>query len=75
MYSIYIYKVIWGLPRWLNGKESACQSGGVGLISGSGRSPGEGNGSPLLYSCLGNPIDRGAWWATGHGLAKESDMT
>ena len=75
MYSIYIYKVMWGLPRWLNGKESPCQSGGVGLISGSGRSPGEGNGSPLQYSCLGNPIDRGAWWATDHGLAKESDMT
>ena len=41
----------------------------------SGRSPGEGNGYPLQYSCLGNPIDRGAWWATVHGVAKESDMS
>ena len=39
----------------------------AGLIPGSGRSPGEGNGSPLQYSCLGNPIDRGAWWAIVHG--------
>ena len=42
----------------------------TGLISGLGRSPGEGNGSPLQYSCLGNPMDRGAWWATVHGVAK-----
>ena len=48
-------------------------TGDVGLISGSGRSPGEGSGNPLLYSCLGNPMDRGAWWATVHGIAKESD--
>ena len=47
----------------------------VGLISGWGRSPGEGNGNPLLYSCLGNPMDRGAWRATVHGVAKESGMT
>ena len=40
------------------------------LIPGSGRSPEEGNGIPLQYSCLGNPIDRGAWWATVHGVAK-----
>ena len=42
----------------------------VGLIPGSGRSPGGGNGNPLQYSCLGNPMDRGAWWATVHGVAK-----
>ena len=42
----------------------------VGLIPGSGRSPGGGNGNPLQYSCLANPTDRGAWWATVHGLAK-----
>ena len=42
---------------------------------GLGRSPGEGNGNPLQYSCLENPIDRGAWWATVLGVAKESDMT
>jgi len=42
----------------------------VGLIPGSGRSVGEGNGDPLQYSCLGNPRDREAWWATVHGLAR-----
>ena len=42
----------------------------VGLIPGSGRSPGEGNGNPLQNSCLENPMDRGAWWATVHGVAK-----
>ena len=41
-----------------------------GSIPGSGRSPGEGNGNPLQYSCLENPMDRGAWWATVHGVAK-----
>ena len=45
------------------------------LIPGSGRSPGKGNDNPLQYSCLGNPRDRGAWWATVHGVAKESDMS
>ena len=47
----------------------------AGSIPGLGRSPGEGNGSPLQYSCLGNPMDRGAWWATVHGVAKESNGT
>ena len=47
----------------------------VGSISGSGRSPGEGNGNPLQYACLGNPMDRGAWQTTVHGVAKESDTT
>ena len=42
----------------------------LGLIPGSGRSPGEGNGNPLQCSCLGNSMDRGAWWATVHGIAK-----
>ena len=51
-------------------KKTACQAGDVGLIPGSGRSPGEGNGNPLQYSCLENPMDRGAWWATVHGVAK-----
>ena len=45
----------------------------TGLIPGSGRSSGEGNGYPLQYSCLGNPMDRGAWQATVHGITKESD--
>ena len=49
--------------------------GEVGSIPGSGRSPEEGNGNPLQYSCLGNPRDRGAWHATVHGVAKELDIT
>ena len=51
-------------------KESACNAGDLGLIPGSGRSPGEGNGNLLQYSCLENPMDRGALWATVHGFSK-----
>ena len=51
-------------------KESAYNAGDAGLIPGWGRSPGDGNGYPLQYSCLENPVDRGAWWATGHGVTK-----
>ena len=47
----------------------------MGSVAGSGRSPEEGNGNPLQYSCLRNPMDRGAWWATVHGFTKELDMT
>ena len=64
-----------GLPRWSSGNESACQEGDANSIPGSGRSPGEGNGNPLQYSCLGNPMNRGVWWATVHGVTKELDMT
>ena len=53
-----------GLPRWLSAKESACQAGDLGWITRSGRSPEEGNDNPLQYSCLRNPMDRGAWRAT-----------
>ena len=49
---------------------SACNVGDLGLIPGPGRSSGEGNANPLQYSCLENPMDRGAWWATIHGVAK-----
>ena len=49
--------------------------GDLGLIPGLGRYPGEGNGNPLQYSCLGNPMDSGAWPATVHGFSKELDMT
>ena len=59
-----------GFPRWLSGKESACQAGDVGLMSGLERSPGEGNGNPLQYFCLDDPMGRGAWWATVHGVAQ-----
>ena len=51
-------------------KASACNVGDLGSIPGSGRSPGEGNGTPLQYSCLENPMDRGAWQATVHGVVK-----
>ena len=59
-------------------KEFTCNArdtGDVGLIPGLGRSPGEGNGNPLQYSCLGNSMDRGAWQAIVYGVAKELDMT
>ena len=59
-----------GLPWWLSGKESAFKAGDLGLIPGLGRSPREGNGNPLPYSCLENSMDRGAWQATVHGVAK-----
>ena len=60
----------WGFPGGLVGKEFTCNSGDLGLISGLGRSPGEGNGYPLQYFGLENPMDRRAWQATVHGVAK-----
>ena len=57
------------------GEESACGLGDLGLIPGWGRSPGEGNGYPLPYSCLENSMDRGVWEAVVHGVMKESDTT
>ena len=51
-------------------KNLPANAGDTGSISGSGRSPGEGNGTPLHYSCLKNPVDRGAWWATVRGILK-----
>ena len=59
--------------RWLIGNESACNGGDLGSIPELGRSLGEGNGNPLQYSCLENLMDRGAWWGTVHGVAKELD--
>ena len=56
-------------------KNLPANAGDLGWIPGSGRSPGEGNGNPLQYSCLGNPMHRGAWWATVHGVSKGLDMT
>ena len=63
------YYCVW-LSRWLSGKESACHAGDAGAVPGLGRSPGEGNGNPLHYSCLGNPMDRGGWWATVHVVSR-----
>ena len=77
-------KLEWGIGKGEGGtislsggsevKASACNAGDLGLIPGSGRSPGEGNGNPLQYSCLENPMDGETWWATVHGVA-ESDTT
>ena len=53
-----------------SGKKSACNAGDLGSIPALGRSPGEGNGYPLQYSCLENSMDRGAWWATVHVLQR-----
>ena len=64
-----------GILQWLSGKESTSSVGDPSWISGLGRCPGEGNGNPLQYSCLGNPMNRGAWGATIHGVTKESDTT
>ena len=59
-----------GFPGGSDSKEYACNAGGTGLIPGLGRSPGVGNGNPLQYSCRENPMDRGAWRATVHRIAK-----
>ena len=59
-----------GVPGGSEGKESACSAGDLGLITGLGRSPGEGNDNPLQYSCLENPMDGGAWQATVHRVTK-----
>ena len=61
---------ILGLPCWLSGKESAFTAGDSGLVPGLGRSSGVGNGNPLQYPCLKNPMDRGAWQAAVNRAAK-----
>ena len=61
---------MWDFPGGSDSKESACNVGDSGSIPGVGRSPGEGNCNPLQYSCLENSMDRGAWWATVHGVGK-----
>jgi len=64
-----------GFPGGLVGKKSACKAGDLDLICGPGRSPGEGNGNPLQYYYLENPMDRGAWRATVHGVTRvEHDL-
>ena len=62
------------VKNWPAMQETSCNAGDMDLIHGSGKSPGEGNGNPLQYSCQGNPMHRGAWQATVHGVA-ESDAT
>ena len=76
---IYIYIYTHTHTHTLSGssvvRNLPAKTGATGSIPGSGRSPGEGNSNSLQYSCLGNPMDREVWWATVHGVAKESDMT
>ena len=70
-----LFFFISGLPRWLSGKESACQAGDAGSILALDRSHGDGNDNPLQYSCLENPVSRGAGQAKVLGGHKESEMT
>ena len=65
-----IFGLIWNTVNDSDYKESACDAGDLGLIPRSRRSPGEGNGYPTQYSCLENSMDKGAWWATIHGVTK-----
>ena len=81
MFPYFLFKLVSfrGFPGGSEVKVSARNAGDMGLIPGSGRSPGEGNGNPLQCSCLENPMDGGAWWATVHGVTKSrtrlSDFT
>ena len=59
-----------GFPGGSDGIESACKTGNLGSIPGLGRSPGEGHGNPLQYSCLENSVEGGDWWASAHGVTK-----
>ena len=73
--SLYIWtfcvaKSLIGFPRWLNGREYACQVEDTSSIPGPGICLGEGSSNPLQYSCLANPMDREAWWARVHSVAK-----
>ena len=71
----HILMHILGFPHSSVSKESACNAGDPGSTPGLGRSPEEGNGNPLQYSCLGNHMDRGAWLSTVHGVAKSWTTT
>ena len=64
-----------GLPGGSVVKNPPATAGDVGSIPGLGRSPGEGHGNPLRYSCLENPMSRGAWWATVHGVSKSQKLS
>ena len=82
MLNIVLYaiqQILAGFPGGSEVKASACNARDLGSVPGSGRSPGEGNGNPLQYSCLANPMGGGAWWAIVHGVAKSrtrlSDFT
>ena len=74
-FFILVSPSTWDFPGGSVIKNSPANAGDVGLIPGSGRSPGGGHGNPLQYSCLENPMDRGAWWAIVQWVAKELDTT
>ena len=71
---MYVHPYL-GFPGGSVVKNLPANAGDVGSIPGSGRSPGVGNRNPLQHSCLENSVDRGVWWATAHGVAKESGVT
>ena len=76
--GLMIWKLITkdaGFSGGSDGEESACSAGDLGFLSRLGSSPGVGNGNPLQYSCLESPMDRGTWWATVHGIAREANTT
>ena len=73
--SLNFLHYIYGFPGGSVINNPPTNAGDMSSIPRSGRSPGEENGNPLQYSCLGNPVDRGAWWATVHGVAKELNTT
>ena len=75
IFCLYVYKTHQSFPVVSAIKNSPANAGDMDSIPWSGRSPGKGKGNPLQYSCLGNPMERGPWQATVHGVAKESDMT
>ena len=67
--AVFVF-MVWGFPGGSDGKETTCNVGDLCSIPGVGRSPGGGHGYPLQYSCLENPMNRGAWQATVHGVAE-----
>ena len=69
LYALWLRWTVGFMPGGSDGKESACNAGDLGSIPGLGRFPGEGNGNPLQYSCLENPMGRGVWQATVHEVA------
>jgi len=72
---LLLYHLTLGFPGGSAIKNLPANAGDLGLIPGLGRSPGEGNGNLLQYSCLVNPMDRGVSWATVHGVTKDTDTT
>ena len=75
MCIVHICVRAYGFSGGSVGKNPPANAGDSGSIPRSGRSPGEGSGNPLQYSCLENPMDRGTWWVTVHSVAEELDMT